>query len=102
MREIFNKYIFLITFLFFGVFSEAQGIPPPEGLNCCVDLEPEEGQLPSPEYERCMAMEAADEGSYCRGVLPIDNSIYVLVAGVGGVVLASFVIFKIRHKKTPM
>lgn len=99
MKKIRYKY-FIIAFLFVGFEAVAQS--PPWGLNCCVDLEPEGTDPPSAEYLRCMEMEEADEGSYCRGVLPIDDSVYILVAGVGGVMLASFAIFKIRHKKTPM
>nr|WP_288834441.1 hypothetical protein [uncultured Flavobacterium sp.] len=94
-----NKYIFLIFCLFVGVVAVAQGIPPPDGLECCDLLLEQTGDLDL--YTRCR--DSSNPNAFCSAALPIDDSVYILLAGVSGVVLAFFVIHKkVKYKKTPM
>lgn len=99
MRKILNKYC-CIFFFFAGIVC-AQ--PPPTGLECCSEYEGEDPDDPPQQYLDCIAAETAEPGSYCNPVVPIDNSIYILITGLSGGVLVLFVIYRgIKHKKTPM
>ncbi|MFL9829857.1 hypothetical protein ABS764_03245 [Flavobacterium sp. ST-87] len=102
MIRILNKYSFLVA-CFFVSFVMMADIPPPNGLECCKDYEPEGTDPPSQQYLDCIEAETEEPGSYCNPIVSIDNSIYVLITGLGGGVLALLVVYRgIKRKKTPM
>ncbi|MEL1241218.1 hypothetical protein [Flavobacterium flavipallidum] len=91
------KYIVLIALLLVSIKAVTQ--PPPPGLECCDELLEITGDMNV--YNECR--NSSNPGAYCTAALPVDHSNYFLVFAIGfGIVLASFVIFEIRHKKTPV
>ncbi|MGM8362331.1 hypothetical protein ACSV4D_10490 [Flavobacterium sp. ARAG 55.4] len=101
MKKIRYKY-FVIALLLVGLRVVAQP-PSPVGLGCCKDYEPEGTDPPSQQYLDCIEAETEEPGSYCNPIVPIDNSIYVLITGLAGGVLVLLVVYRgIKRKKTPM
>lgn len=101
MREVLNKYVFFIAcfFVSFTTSLEVVAQPPPDGLTCCDKLLEETGDIDA--YDACT--NSSNPNAYCAAALPIDNSIYILMASISGGALASFVIYRRTiRKKTPM
>ena len=101
MMKFFKINIFIIIFLLASSFAFTQN-PPPPGLECCSEYEGENPNNPPQQYLDCIAAEEAEPGSYCSPVVPIDNSIYILLAGFSGSILVLMVVYReIKRKKTP-
>ena len=85
-----------------GILFAEGGPPSPVGLECCREYEGENPNKPPQQYLDCIAAETAERGSYCNPVVPIDNSIYILLAGFSGSILVLMVVYReIKRKKTP-
>lgn len=73
--EMKKFFLLLLLILFYTNAAFAQGGPSGPPCDCCTDLEPEEGEPPSPAYTQCVN-ECLDGTAPC---VPIDSSSALLL-----------------------